>query len=217
MARIMPEVVVQKLIQVGIDRLRQNPAAFNEIFATYNEPEMADVYGQKYIDDIRTWFFTAKVPVVQAWAMNAQRIPCYSIHLATEQENEAQAAMGDYYGDESDSTVGASSFTVYVDIGVHADRSGDTVLWLYYILDYILFKEKLVAERLGLKLQTFSASDYSKDQKAMAENIWTRWVRFRCNVLNGWTQEALTEATPEVGFFVSRVGDEDGDDDMQIG
>mgnify|MGYP001159260373 CR=1 FL=1 len=217
MARIMPEVVVQKLIQNGIDKLRQNPSAFNEIFATYNEPEMAAIYGQKYIDDIRTWFFTAKIPVVQAWAMNAQRIPCYSIHLATEQEDESKAAMGDYYGDEDDSTMGSSAFTVYVDIGVHADRSGDNVLWLYYILDYILFKEKLMAERLGLRLHTFSASDYSKDQRAMTENIWTRWVRFRCTVLNGWKQEDLTEAEPNVGIYVSRIGDEDGDEDMQIG
>jgi hypothetical protein len=51
-----------------------------------------------------------------------------------------------------------------------------------------LFKEKLRAEKLGLQLQTVSASDYSPDQKYMTDNVYTRWIKFRCTVQNTWKQ-----------------------------
>lgn len=113
-------------------------------------------------------------------------------------------------------------------------------------MSYILFKNKLQAERLGLKLQTYSASDYSKDAMHMAENTWTRWIRFRCTTENFWQDDPFTEVedvnldpaiglepasdvaasldvniadvdtTANEGLQGSRVGDEDGDDDLNI-
>jgi hypothetical protein len=217
MAWIMPETVVQKLIQNGMDKLRQNPDAFQEIFATYLDPELEASYGQSYIDKIQKWFFETKIPVVQAWALNPQRVPCYSIHLANEQEDESKSAMGDFYGQGEDFNVGVASFSCYVDIGVHADRSGDHVLWLYYILSYILFKEKLIAERMGLRLHSYSASDYSKDAKLMTENIWTRWVRFRCTTLAGWDMDPLVAADAvEMNIQATSSSDPDDSDPVDI-
>jgi hypothetical protein len=71
---------------------------------------------------------------------------------------------------------------VSLDIGIHADKSKDHVLWLYYILNYIFYKEKILGRGLGLQLFTFRASDYNKESKYMADNVWSRWVRFRCTV-----------------------------------
>jgi hypothetical protein len=75
---------------------------------------------------------------------------------------------------------------------------------LYYITSYILFKYKPLAERWGLKLQTYSASDYSKDADKAANNVWTRWVRFRCTTQNFWAASPLREiehvhAYPSIG------------------
>lgn len=188
---VMPEVIVQKLVQKGLQELKNDEAAFKDIFAMYLNEELNNDYGQAYIDKIHQWFMTTKVPVVQAWSFNAQRIPCYSIHLATELEDESKAAAGDHYGQSEDNTVGVAVFSVMVDIGIHASKSGDQVLWMYYILAYVLFKQKLSAERMGLQLHTWNASDYSKNHQYMAENIFTRWVRFRCTTENFWAQEVL--------------------------
>jgi hypothetical protein len=78
-----------------------------------------------------------------------------------------------------------------VDVGIHVAKGGDHVLWLYYITSYILFKYKPLAERWGLKLQTFSASDYSKDADKSMNSVWTRWVRFRCTTENYWAADPL--------------------------
>lgn len=192
MAFVMPEIVVQKVLEYGIKRLRANKAEFYDLFSQFTQDELNQDYGPKYLDDIWDWFKTTKIPVVKAWSFNAQVIPCISVHLANETEDESKSAIGDEAGmfDETGET-GTGVFTAMVDIGVHANKAGDHVLWIYYMVAYILFKHKLMAHRLGLKLHTFSASDYNKDNNKMTENIWTRWVRFRCTTQNFWDAEAF--------------------------
>lgn len=193
MSWVMPEIVVQKVLDLGIKKLRANKVEFYDIFAQLTQDELNDDYGPAYLDEIWKWFSTTKIPVVKAWSLNVQNIPCFSIHLANETEDETKAAMGDTFGTTTDQgDIGTGVFTVMVDIGVHANKAGDHVLWMYYIASYVMFKYKLTAERLGLKLHTFSASDYNKDAGKMTENIWTRWIRFKCTTENFWVDnEAL--------------------------
>lgn len=247
MSFVLPEIVVEKVIQYGIKRLRADKVAFYDLFCQFKQDELNDDYGPKYLDEIWTWFSTTKIPVVKAWSLNAQIIPCISVHLANETEDESKASIGDYAGVFDDvGETGTGVFTTMVDIGIHANKAGDHVLWLYYIVAYILFKHKMMAERLGLKLHTFSASDYNKESNKMTENIWTRWIRFRCTTENFWAADAFTEvdeintypavglppatdiaATDDVdlttlddtsndGIRVSRIGDDEDTDDFNV-
>jgi hypothetical protein len=247
MGFVFPEIVLQKVISHGIASLRANKAEFYDLFDQFTQDELNNDYGPKYLDEVWKWFSTTKIPVVKAWSFNAQIIPCISVHLANETEDETKAAVGDIAGsfDELGET-GTGVFTAMVDIGIHANKAGDHVLWLYYIVAYILFKHKLMAHRLGLKLHTFSASDYNKDNNKMTENIWTRWVRFRCTTQNFWSgtpfqdiQDLNTDVavglipasdvavgldvdieavdtTVNNGLIASRAGDEDDIDDLNI-
>lgn len=247
MGFVMPEIVVQRVIAHGIKELRGNKAAFLDLFEQFTVDELGTQYGEAYLEEIWNWFSTTKIPVVQAWSLNAQKVPCVSIHLANETEDESKAAMNDLagvFGDEAET--GTAAFTVMVDIGIHANKAGDHVLWLYYIVSYVLFKHKLMAHRLGLKLQTYSASDYNKEANKMAENIWTRWIRFRCTTQNFWDADKFSEVeeintnpaigmtpasdvaassdiniedvdtTANQGIKAGRIGDEDGIDDLNI-
>lgn len=244
---VMPEVVIQKILSKGISDLRKNRPAFNQLFCQFNQDELGNDYGTKYIDDIWAWFSETKIPVVKAWSFNRQYVPSISVHLANETEDESKAGFSDIAGTFNDTEeTGTGVFTVMVDIGIHANKAGDHVLWLYYIVSYILFKNKLMAERFGLKLHTFSASDYNKDGAKATENIWTRWIRFRCTTQNFWGADQLSEvedintdvayglesasdvaASDDVnvaevdtnsneGIKIGRVGDDDGSDDMNI-
>ena len=246
MSFVFPEIVVRKIIDYGIKKLRTNKAAFDDLFCQFVEDELKVDYGDAYREEIWTWFTTTKIPVIQAWSFNAQKIPCISVHLANETEDESKAAIGDMAGTfDDEGETGTGVFTAMVDIGIHANRGGDHVLWLYYIVSYILFKHKLMAHRLGLKLHTFSASDYVKDPKYMTENIWTRWIRYRCTTENFWEADKFVDTedvnldpaiglepgqvavgldvdieevdtTANEGIKVSRVGDTEGEEDLGI-
>jgi hypothetical protein len=247
MSFVLPEIVIQKVLSHGLKQLRSNKQEFYDLFCQFTQDELNDDYGSDYLDELWKWFSTTKIPVVKAWALNAQQIPCISVHLANETEDEAKAAIGDYAGvfDDQGET-GTGVFTAMVDIGIHANKAGDHVLWIYYMVAYILFKHKLMAHRLGLKLHTFSASDYNKDNNKMTENIWTRWVRFRCTTQNFWAADKFTNiedinfdpavnlepasdisasldvdvnkvnTTANDGLIASRVGDDEGDEDLNI-
>jgi hypothetical protein len=64
--------------------------------------------------------------------------------------------------------------------------------------------------KLGLQLTTFSASDYNKDSQYMAENIWSRWVRFKCTVQNYLEEDDYSEITEvDAGIYNSLEPDLD--------
>lgn len=196
MAWVMPEIAVQRLVQYGIYQLRQDKAAFDCIFEYQrSHPLIAEAYGPEYVDKIWTWFTTERIRVVQSWILSPQTVPCFSIHLSNENEDESKAAIGDFYGDGESGEIGISSMNVLVDIGIHGSKAADQVLWMYYILSYVLFKYKPIARSLGIELHTFSASDWQKDASKMPENIWTRWLRMRCTVFNTWGSDEFKIAT----------------------
>jgi hypothetical protein len=210
---VLPEIVVQRVLQVGMTNLKANPLAFNEIFAMYLQPEMNADYGQPYVDKIRKWFCETKIPVIQGFSYNRDRLPSFSITLGSESEDESKAAIGDQYGEEVDDNVGVGVMSVMVDVGIHGDKDSDYVLYLYYIMSYIFFKEKLIAERLGVQLQTWSASDLKKDVQYQDSHVWSRWVRFKCTTENTWTREPKTRKDVEVGVHFDRAGIDDVPDD----
>lgn len=210
MAFMIPEVSLQRMIQTGLKNLRGNRAAFDCIFAVYLCDEMKASYGQAHIDKIYNWFDSTKLPTLQAWTFDPTRVPAYSIHLSDESEDESKAAFSDYWGmgEEAEILVGAS--TVSLDIGIHADKSKDHVLWMYYILTYIFYKEKILGRKLGLQLFTFRASDYNKESKYMADNVWSRWIRFRCTVQNYLDGEETIE--PDLTIDLDAASsDDDGE------
>jgi hypothetical protein len=208
MAMVLSEVALQRVIQIGLKNLRDNPAAFREVFAQYNSPAMAASYGNKYIDQIQSWFNSTKVPVVQAWSFDPQKVPAISIHLADESEDESKAAVGDYFGMGEDNEILVGAATVSLDIGIHADKTKDIVLWMYYIVVYILYKEKMTARGLGLQLYTYRANEYNKESKYMADNVWSRWVRFKCTVQHYVDGDILTIPTIDLEIDAASLNDE---------
>jgi hypothetical protein len=185
----LPQVALHRLLQEGISIIKQNPDVLDDVFQYYNCEPMLELYGQAYIDQIKQWFLQTKIPVVQAWNLNLQRAPQIAIYLASEQEDETKAAIGDHFDEGDESNVGVGVFTVTLDIALLGSKNTDEVLWMHYIISYILFKRKRRAEELGLQLHTFTASDYSREARALPENVWSRTIRFRATVEQFWDSE----------------------------
>ena len=215
MSFTLPEVAIRRVINDGFKKLRADKTAFTEIFADFAKDELAEEYGADYVEQIWIWFTTTKIPVIQSWSFNAQKIPCISVHLANEQEDETKVAFDDFGGDFDGVTeTDTAAFSVMIDIGCHANKGGDHVLWLYYILAYTLFKYKPDLVRLGLEMGTFSASDYSKDAEKVGNNVWTRWVRYRCVTQSDWAADSLSEHELNINVRKSRIGDTEGVEDV---
>lgn len=217
MAYILPQVALQRVIQEGIAILKQNPAVLDDIFKYYTHELMENDYGQTYIDQIKTWFVATKIPVVQAWSMSLSQVPQVSIQLAQEAEAEDKAAMGDHWGEGDTGTVGVNVFNVTLDVMLFGTKNSDEVLWLYYMVNYILFKRKRVAEDLGLQLGTFSATDYARDMPKLPENIWVRTIKYRALTENMFDGDPYLDLENlELNLSVESSNDEEGDFPVEV-
>jgi hypothetical protein len=194
MGFVLPEIAAQRLLQYGIDRLREDRVAFDDIFCYMNHPLMVEGYGANYVDKIWKWFNENNIPVVQAWGLTPDRIPCMSVGIQGEAEDESKAAMSDLAFIDEDGEIGGQVNNVTIIIGLHANKSTDAVLWLNYIAKYILFKYKPLARDLGFILQSPSSSSWEKKMMTHPENIYTLNIMLRATVLNTWSADKYQEA-----------------------
>jgi hypothetical protein len=212
MAHVMPQVALHRIIRDGMSIVKANISLLDDIFQYYTSEDMAADYGQSYIDEIKVWLTKTKIPVVQAWHLNMQQVPQIGIQLATEQEDEGKAAIGDHWDEGEEGNVGVGVFNVNLDIIIMGTKNTDEVLWLYYIVNYILFKRKRHAEALGLQLHTFMATDYNKDMVRMPENVYSRIIRFRTTVQNFWSSEPYLNLDDlEVGITYESTSEDEED------
>jgi hypothetical protein len=190
---ILPQVALHRLIQLGVKSIKQNPEILDEIFCYYNLNWAEADYGQSYIDQIKTWFVDTKIPVVQAWSVNVQKAPQIAIRLSSEQEDISKTGLSDHYLSDSIGTVGMSPFSTTLEILLMTTKNSDEALWLYYIVLYILFKNKALAHSFGMELQTVSASDNARDVTKLTDNIWVRSIRFTTVVQHSWRDMRFLE------------------------
>ena len=98
------DVLLYSFLSDGLSYIRSHPEVLDEIFAYYLEPEYATEFGEKSISDIKTWFAENNLPVVLAFQLTAQSIPCYSIHLAESTEFVETAYLSDEGGEIEEDT-----------------------------------------------------------------------------------------------------------------
>lgn len=88
---------------------------------------------------------------------------------------------------------GEAYFNEQIDIGVHAVSDQNTVLWMYSILVYILFRFKMEIMTRCMDLSTFSASDFNRDSQYLGNNIFSRWVRLSARTRVSWKEDELNQ------------------------
>lgn len=196
----VPELVFQALIRHFLRKIKKDRSVVDRIFGRLNVGMLSQYYGNRYIDSIWNWLSNTDIYVVKSWSLDAQKIPSVSIHISSEYEDESKGAIGDYFGQGENYSVGVNVFSVNVTIGIHADRSSDQVMWLYYLISYILFKYKRAFEYHGIHMHTFGVSENNKEAVKMPENIWSKWISLRCTVANFFNMENYVDIE-EVNIF----------------
>lgn len=179
---ILPQAALTVLLQEGVDLLKANPQLVENIFAFYKAPGMSNRYGQRYIDEILTWWNATPIPIKQSWGLNVTQVPSITIRLSSENEETSKEALQDYYGQGDDAPIGVSTFKVSLDILLLASKTTDEVLWLYHIAQYLLFITKARAEGLGLQGAEFSATDFTRDVGRLPDNVYARSIKYSCSV-----------------------------------
>jgi hypothetical protein len=98
--------------------------------------------------------------------------------------------------------VAAVYFRETFEIRVNTSINTDQAIWLYYIISYILMRNKDKFEEVGLETQTFSTSEFTRDIGKMPNNIWGRTLRFSFLVQHTWKEEIISPELVSVNINV---------------
>jgi len=96
----LTEIILERIIRYGLQELRDKPSRIDMIFDKMLLPAMVKQYGNKEIDTIKQYVLNKKIAVVQAWPIQAEKIPCYSINVVGTEEAANTAFFGDEGGYE---------------------------------------------------------------------------------------------------------------------
>lgn len=209
--QIIPEIAAQNIIQVGINRLKDKREYFDEIFCyLVDNPFMNIRYGKAWVDKQWNWFTQTKIRVLQSYSLSNQTVPSYSIKISSESEDVSKAAINDGYGfDDNGNELGIAAFSCAISIGIHADKSADQVIVMKRILNYILFKEKSLAQDFGIEIQTVSTSPHQKDDFKFPENIYSMYTTLSVIFFNTWRQyDATGPYDLETGLILENLKNE---------
>lgn len=181
------DFILESILKAGLEWFRTTPDAGNKVFGHLRDPWLAK-YGQPKIDEIAAYIRKYEIVVVQSFSLIDQQKPSISIQLLDGYEMTERAGFGDFKGtvdvltmeDEviGRTEIGYAALSDNIQIGIHAINTPDLVKYIYYLVIYILSSFKPEMENRGLQLGTFRATDLSRMNEYMPENMFSRFINF---------------------------------------
>jgi len=181
------DFLLETILKAGLEWFRTDPAAPNYVFGHLNSPYLAK-YGQPKIDEIAAYIRKYDIKIVQSWALIATAVPCISIQLLDAGEMTERAGLADFerMADTKNldgevigrREVSYSPISDNIHLGIHCQDSPDLAKYLYYLVVYVLHSFKPQLETRGMMLGTFRATDLSRMNEYLPENLYSRFINF---------------------------------------
>jgi hypothetical protein len=182
------DFLLETILRAGLEWFRTTPGAATEVFGHLRTPYLSGKYGEAKITEISEYIKKYEIRIVQHFALIDQTVPSISIQLLDGSEMTERAGLADFQGqidvlDAEDmvkgrTEIGYAPVMDNIQIGIHAIGTPDLTKYLYYLVIYILCSFKPELEARGLQLGTFRATDMSRLNEYLPENLYSRFINF---------------------------------------
>jgi hypothetical protein len=98
MAMIIPEIILQSIIDDGFTDIRNNPDTFSDVFGSLTRGFATRRYGNSEIAKITKMVQNTQIPVVFSYGIVEANIPCISILINSDLEDTNRSGMSDHLG-----------------------------------------------------------------------------------------------------------------------
>jgi hypothetical protein len=92
----LPDLIVESLIRDGFDNARRDLSVIDDVFCDLSMKYNRKKYGSKEINKIKEIIEKEEVSIVHSFNLVNANIPCISIQLADDREDEGKASMGNF-------------------------------------------------------------------------------------------------------------------------
>jgi hypothetical protein len=181
------DFILESILKAGLEWFRTDVGAGKKVYGHLQDPWLAK-YGEAKILEIENFIKKYDIRIVQHFALIDAAYPTISIQLLDGSEMTERTSMSDFAGtidvlDAENEVKGRTEigYTPVFDnmqIGIHSTITPDMVKYLYYLIVYILTVFKPEMEKRGLQLGTFRATDLSRMNEFLPENMYSRFVNF---------------------------------------
>lgn len=206
------DFLLETVLKAGLQWFRTDPMAPKFVFGHLMSPYLAK-YGEAKINEIADYIRKYDVKIIQHWSLIHTSVPCISIQLLDAGEMvertgltdfqrmvDTKNAEGDIVGRRD---VGYSPITDNIHLGIHCQDTPDLAKYLYYLVTYILNAFKPQLETQGLMLGTFRATDLSRMNEYLPENLYSRFINFTVFTLASFDKGVVPIIEEIMGVHVS--------------
>lgn len=182
------DFLLDAVLKAGLEWFRTEPKAPSEVFGHLRSKYLKGKYGEDKINEIGAFIKKYDIKIVQHFSLIDQSCPCISIQLLEGNEQTDRAGLSDFAGSidvldmenhvKGRSDIGYTAMTDAMHIGIHANNTPDLAKYIYYLVAYILSSFKPEFEAAGIQLGTFRASDISRLNEYLPENMYSRYINF---------------------------------------
>lgn len=186
------DFLIQGIIEEGLALFRSSPENFpNFVFGHLGASYLQKKYGQAKIDELSKYIRETQIPVVQHWSLVDVQLPCFSITLLDGREDEQHSSLADFLGhsdtlNEAGTAIEDRTEFKYaaiedqIQIGIHNNNTPDLTKYLYYFLVNIFITSKKTLINRGIQLTSWNATDISRVNEYLPNNVFSRFVNFSC-------------------------------------
>ena len=169
---------------------------------------------------LREFFRENQIAIIQSFSDVQTNLPCISIQLASDGEDQGLALTDDFGGIDGtfDSDVpardriGRDENTIHantvINVGIHTKEQLLTK-YLYHITKYFILSAKEDLIRQNFIIATFRGSDFTRDAAWQGDHVYTRFLNISGKTEDSWVNlDEIVDQLEEVGIniFVPQVG-----------
>ena len=208
MSFTLPDLVIEGAIRKGYDLMR-SPTRDAIIDVVFNFSEAVNntdgglpssVY-QKYSSErerLIDFFVNNEVAIVHSFSDVQTHLPCISIQLQADGEDQGLALADDFggtagvFGDNDRAgyreapDLNIIHANTVINVGVHTKEQLLTK-YLYHLTKYFVLSAKLDLIRQNFIVATFRGSDFSRDAAWQGDHVYTRFINISGKTEDSWT------------------------------
>lgn len=96
MAFKLPDLILESIIRDGLENARRDETVIEDVFGDLLKPYAAKKYGEAEVNKIKDIIQKREISVVHSFNLVNANLPCISIQLADDREDEARTQIGNY-------------------------------------------------------------------------------------------------------------------------
>ena len=205
------DFILDTILRAGLQWFRTDPTAPKQVYGHLLDPWLSK-YGEAKVNEIAAFIKKYEIRVVQHFSLIDSTVPCISIQLLDGNEATERAGLADHQQmidvlDEDDmvkgrTEVGYAPIIDNMHIGIHAITTPDLAKYLYYLVIYILVSFKPTLEERGIMLGTFRATDISRLNEFLPENMYSRFINFNVFTVASFSKGAVPMIEKIMGLSI---------------